>query len=470
MENLSFKILSLEFEHLKNTDHGKIVFLSEDDFLQGEEGDSNVFGIYGQNGSGKSTAILALTILQHLFMHQPLTIETNLALSKWSDDSSISSVFGVIIRQQRFIVRYSVNLEKEKDGSNFFIKNETFKGQQLNNEGKLVRFGCAYEIGQVDSPLTMFGGDTDLKNIAASLLVDSAKALGANRVANTSVVFDPTLLTSFQSKKNKDVADLALLLRVVSNLAVSSFMVSSSLDQGFIETVGILPLHIRHKDATGGTTGLLSVNLFSTNTLSPENFSFLKEVVDQFNVVVPAFLPSMHLGINTIKNETSAQNPDQITFELVSKVNGCDIPLRCESEGTKRIISLCSSLFACYSDDAVILAIDEFDSGIFEYLFGEIVEVMAKGAAGQLIFTSHNLRPLEILAPKSLILTTTDPKNRYEFFKGLKPTNNPRDVYIRNAFLNQGDSRFYQPTSEYEISKAFMKIGDLYNHDDGNLG
>ena len=39
--------------------------------------------------------------------------------------------------------------------------------------------------------------------------------------------------------------------------------------------------------------------------------------------------------------------------------------------------------------------IDELDSGIYEYLLGECLEVMQDKAKGQLIFTSHNLRPLE---------------------------------------------------------------------------
>ena len=37
--------------------------------------------------------------------------------------------------------------------------------------------------------------------------------------------------------------------------------------------------------------------------------------------------------------------------------------------------------------------IDELDSGIYEYLLGECLEVMQDKAKGQLIFTSHNLRP-----------------------------------------------------------------------------
>ncbi len=62
--------------------------------------------------------------------------------------------------------------------------------------------------------------------------------------------------------------------------------------------------------------------------------------------------------------------------------------------------------------------IDELDSGIYEYLLGECLEVMQDKAKGQLIFTSHNLRPLEILENDSLLYTTVNPENCYIKSKG----------------------------------------------------
>ena len=55
--------------------------------------------------------------------------------------------------------------------------------------------------------------------------------------------------------------------------------------------------------------------------------------------------------------------------------------------------------------------VDELDSGIYEYLLGECLEVMQDKAKGQLIFTSHNLRPLEILENDSLLYTTVNSEN-----------------------------------------------------------
>ena len=66
--------------------------------------------------------------------------------------------------------------------------------------------------------------------------------------------------------------------------------------------------------------------------------------------------------------------------------------------------------------------IDELDSGIYEYLLGECLEVMQDKAKGQLIFTSHNLRPLEILENDSLLYTTVNPENCYI-----------KSSYIKNA-------------------------------------
>lgn len=43
------------------------------------------------------------------------------------------------------------------------------------------------------------------------------------------------------------------------------------------------------------------------------------------------------------------------------------------------------------------VVIDELDSGIFEYLLGEMLDLLSKKGKGQLIFTSHNLRPLETI-------------------------------------------------------------------------
>jgi AAA15 family ATPase/GTPase len=461
MENFSCKILSLQFQHLKNTNLGKIDFLSEEEFLSGEHDGKGVYGIYGQNGSGKSTAILALNILQKLFSFASLDEETGLSISKWSSTATIETKIGIFEKDQPYIASYSVELA-EQNGL-LSISKESFSADFY--DGKWRKYGASYAISDKSDLSFVFGGDTNLKNTAKSLLVEIAKSLGADRAKNRSVIFDKDLNAAIAQRKNADLIALEHAIDLVSLFAVSSFLVVDNRDRGLIEGVGLMPMRIRHEEKGQGQTGIIPLNLFAPNTVPEVALNRVKEAVDQFNVVVPAFLPGCRLGVE-ILDQKNREIDGQRTFELVSYVNGYQIPLRCESDGTKRIIAICNALFACYNDDAVVLCVDEFDAGIFEFLFGQIVDVMAKGASGQLVFTSHNLRPLEVLAPTSLILTTNDPDYRYEYFKGLKATNNPRDVYLREAFLNKEGNRFYKPTNEYEISKAFMKIGDIYHASD----
>ena len=51
------------------------------------------------------------------------------------------------------------------------------------------------------------------------------------------------------------------------------------------------------------------------------------------------------------------------------------------------------------------MAIDELDAGIFEYMLGELLDIFNQSAKGQLIFTSHNLRALEMLDKDSIMFS-----------------------------------------------------------------
>ena len=107
------------------------------------------------------------------------------------------------------------------------------------------------------------------------------------------------------------------------------------------------------------------------------------------------------------------------------------------------------------------VAIDELDSGIFEYLLGELMRIISEHGKGQLIFTSHNLRPLETLDKRFVAFTTVNPNNRYIRFTNIKTTNNLRDFYYRDIILGEQEEPVYVPTSNRKIAFACMEAGDL---------
>jgi len=64
---------------------------------------------------------------------------------------------------------------------------------------------------------------------------------------------------------------------------------------------------------------------------------------------------------------------------------------------------LISTVVIFYIYHTMCIIIDELDSGIYEYLLGELLSVFEKNAKGQMVFTSHNLSALEMLMLKMII-------------------------------------------------------------------
>ena len=135
--------------------------------------------------------------------------------------------------------------------------------------------------------------------------------------------------------------------------------------------------------------------------------------------------------------------------------------MRYESDGIKRIVSIIHLLIGVYNYKTQTVLIDEIDSGIFEYLLGEIIEILSEGAKGQLVFTSHNLRPLEVLNNHNLVFTTSNSKNRYIRLKNVNSNNNIRDMYYRTILLDGQEEKLYDSTSQVKIKRAFEKAGEM---------
>ena len=166
--------------------------------------------------------------------------------------------------------------------------------------------------------------------------------------------------------------------------------------------------------------------------LSKSALDVYKRKIESMNRVLPYLVPDLTLDVQVLEKELMRDSSVGYRVELVSN----KIPFQYESDGVKRIVSILQPLIEIFNNTSVVVAIDDLDCGIHEYLFGEIVKLMCEQAKGQLIFTAHNLRPLEIINKKFLVFTTTDPENRYVRYKNIAAHNNLRNVYIRDIVLS----------------------------------
>ena len=116
-----------------------------------------------------------------------------------------------------------------------------------------------------------------------------------------------------------------------------------------------------------------------------------------------------------------------------------------------------------FNNKSSILVVDEFDSGIFEYLLGELLKTFKNEAKGQLLFTSHNLRALEVIKD-SIVFSSLNENDRYISYPRLSKTDNLRNHYLRNLFLDN-NSKYAEQIDLYEIYRAFIKAGELIHHE-----
>ena len=81
---------------------------------------------------------------------------------------------------------------------------------------------------------------------------------------------------------------------------------------------------------------------------------------------------------------------------------------------------------------------------------------------GQLIFTSHNLRPLETLDKGFVAFTTTNPNHRFIRLTNVKRNNNLRDFYYRDIMLGEQSEELYEHTHNSGIALAFREAGRFF--------
>ena len=115
-----------------------------------------------------------------------------------------------------------------------------------------------------------------------------------------------------------------------------------------------------------------------------------------------------------------------------------------------------------FNNPSICLIVDELDAGIYEYLLGELLKVIEQKGKGQFIFTSHNLRALEMLQKESLVFSTANPHNRFMRMPNIKSNNNLRNVYLRDVDLGGLDECIYEETNSFEIAHAFRKAGEIF--------
>jgi AAA15 family ATPase/GTPase len=446
--NSIVRIKSVILKNIKNVKFGEFNTNSSFEMLS----KADIVGFYGQNGSGKTAVVNAFNLLKILLLSQSLPDIKDYLLSYGEDTLRIEIDFIAKNEYGKFTIKYEcdlVNGEELIEGETKRLKvvNESLKYKENESRRRFKELISKKnnEILLRMNPINSTEVDTRV-GVLAALKYSEDKA--------TSFVFRPELIKLY----NKFFNDIEC--KLMENLVwhfSKDFHVINNIQNGFIIANILMPFSIHIKQVRGQIPYELKDNML----LSTKAFNTISNVIEQINVVLDKLVPNLQISVNEIHRETMENGEDGIKFEFLSNKNGVKLPLKCESDGILKLISILSTLIAVFNNENACVVIDELDSGIFEYLLGEILEVISLSGKGQLFFTSHNLRILEVLSNEDLRFTTVNELNRFIKLKGIRETNNVRDIYLRALQLDGQNERLYEETDLYDIKKSFRKAGEL---------
>ena len=420
---------------------------------------AEILGIYGQNGSGKTAIVDALYFLQKVMIGADLDQSLEDYMDMDSDTAEIFADFNIFMDDIVFEIGYRLSLSREE--KEVVISRETLSAAK--NENGIRTNKTVFMDYQRDQANAIFKPQKRLDEILEENKEIKTDLIVARKMAeksNCSYIFGESSREIFCREYKNGFQQFSVIISSLFEFAVKDLFVIRNTHSGVISANFVLPMAFRIENDNIGAKGDFAVSLTEPILVDEERKNLLETIVEQINIVLYTIIPGLQVTIKNYGKQSLDNGEEGWKLELMSKREGMkEIPIRMESEGIIKIISILNALIQAFGNPSICLVIDELDSGIFEYMLGELLDIFKKSAKGQLIFTSHNLRALEMIDKESIMFSTTNPDNRYIHMKNVRESNNLRNMYIRSITLGGQSEQIYEETDSLKIARAFRKAG-----------
>lgn len=466
MEKIVVRLVSMEINNIKNVLHGSL------EFSNGHKG--SIMGIYGENGSGKTVVVDCMVLLKCLLTSKNIPANFYQYIYCQSDSANVKYCFDIKAEAGHFYAEYEVTLLKN-ELSGFCISKEqlNMKPWEKGKRTKLTPL-FIYQKGTCElfRPLKYYHYfEQNIESIVAlSIAQQSTEGFDEDKQLSevSSFLFSKKAQEVF-AKAEEDAEKIYCISHLLQYYGERHLSVIENMQYGLMAlNLKRLPLNIDWPDELKPKAAGIMLHLTDVNVVAREIYPYVKNTIEQINTVLMSLVPETRLELYHTFEKLMENGKEGIQFEVITVRNEARIPLLYESAGIKKLISICSNLVACYNRESYCLVVDELDSGIYEYLLGECLEVMQNKAKGQLIFTSHNLRALEVLDKEFLVYTTVNPQNRYIKSAYIKNTQNTRLSYLRSIKLGGQKEKLYHDTNIYDIELAMRRAGRVKYDDEKN--
>lgn len=472
--NVGIRLLSIKIKNIKNVKQGYIEFKSKKQIEKGlfDLKTSDVIGIYGPNGSSKTAVVNAFNILKNIIVSRDDAKVNHFdekevydIINKNENEATLELTY-LIDNVKKMICIYEVVLGKNDSTKIAFIKSEKLSYKLFSDE--LDKWNSKVKLVEVDfmnenlldfiQPLSLV---TLLKKYDKTTIGVLQRLVGSVSSNNSSFIFSDIFISTLY--KIQELQFEAFSLKRLKIYATHNMHVYDNKEISQIAAMDAIPFLYRSETEKAINTTFGKFSIFGESILSNEVKPVVFEYFKEIDIVINKIVPNMHVSVIDLGNAILENGVEGFRCEVVSIRNDLKIPLGLESDGIKKIISLISAMVDVFNNKSSILIVDEFDSGIFEYLLGELLKGFKEEAKGQFLFTSHNLRALEVIKD-SIVFSSLDENNKYITYPRLSKTENLRSQYLRKLFLDS-DNNFSEQIDLYDIYRSFVKAGELIKHE-----
>ena len=468
------RITGLTVDNFKSIKRGSIKFSSKNDFEFG-----NILGLYGQNGSGKTAIVQAIEVLQMVLNGEGFPTNVDNVINIDSQTCKLKFYFEMDLLERNFNGFFEIKIVRDEENFMYIssetiqykrdIRKEKSKGYEPNIKRtyeQKISYTC-------DNPEFLFLSTSQNKHQTSSFSLKNASdeargnLIAARKLTTKdriSFLLEDSVVTLLPDEFRE------IIIHLKKKISLNTFVVTNE-NLGLIYTDLMLPLNffLEKKNKSGityGRTGipgrLNSSSQDNSIVIPTESYETICNIFKQTNEVLPKIIPNLTVSLEEIGTQTleSGKQGTRIQF-IANRTGKKPLPFSYESDGVKKITSVLSLLTAMFNDPNVFVVIDELDAAIYEYLLGDVVKILNNHGRGQLLFTSHNLRVLEVLGVENIMVTTTNEMNRFIHLKDIKETNNLRRVYLRAIQLGGQDEAIYEETDSFDIQRAFKRAGEI---------
>lgn len=430
----SFKLCQIKINGCKCIDK-ELVFDFSNSTLSDDMKITPVKAIYGPNGAGKTGLISAM------YIYDSLTNNKN-GLNNDFLNTFVVNTINKDINKLSIIVTFALVSDNDNKKP-LILRHEILLSKKENNDVKIDK-ECILKLNKqtirddhfkecvlaLDKQITRLNGlDVDKNN---PLYLKSLNLL--DHVSIVSLDYSQELNND---EKSLDDNLYWIILTKYFARRISVYIESCDLHSSYINTSLLQSNVSRRQNFIKYVNGIAKdlessdyYNYYDTDDIVPvEQYESYCKNVTELSDFIKIFKPSL----KEIEVDNRLNGDVYICKKNCVYQNNVKVNIEFESTGIKKLIKLFSLLKRC--TNGAIVFIDELDANLHDVYFTKLIEFILYNAKGQLIFTTHNVDPIDILKDRKYTIEFVS-ANSKKYLWTKDGNISPKDKYVRGLIPN----------------------------------